>query len=98
MVLRRAYERIRDCKCQYDGKDGCYHCILNYGNQYTRSRLSRSKAEHLFERIVGETDDWKQVTGSLGTMVGNGGLEESELEERFVQCLKKALRQSWMGL
>ena len=90
MVLRRAYERIRDCKCQYDGKDGCYHCILNYGNQYTRSQLSRSKAEHLFERIVGETDDWKQVTGSLGTMVGNGGLEESELEERFVQCLKKA--------
>ena len=90
MVLRRAYERIRDCKCQYDGKDGCYHCILNYGNQYTRSQLSRSKAEHLFERIVGETDDWKQVTGSLGTMVGNGGLEESELEERFVQCMKKA--------
>lgn len=90
LVLRRAYERIRDCKCQYDGKDGCYHCILNYGNQYTRSQLSRSKAEHLFERIVGETDDWKQMTGSLGTMVGNGGLEESELEERYVQCMKKA--------
>lgn len=89
-VLRSAYDRIRECKCQYEGKDGCYHCILNYGNQYTRSQLSRSKAEHLFEKIVGETSDWKQVTGSLGTMVGNGGLEESELEERFVQCMKKA--------
>lgn len=90
MVLRRAYERIRECKCQYEGKDGCYHCILNYGNQYTRSQLSRSKAEHLFEKIVAETDDWKQVKGSLGTMVGDGGLEESELEDRFVSCLKKA--------
>lgn len=90
IVLRRAYEQIRDCKCQYEGKDGCYHCILNYGNQYNRDKLSRKKAEHLFEKIVGETNDWKQVSGSLGTIVGNGGLEESELEERFVTCLKKA--------
>ena len=67
-----------------------YHCILSYGNQFIRNQLSRQKAERLFERIANETGDWKQFTGSLGTMVGDGGLEESELEERFVHCLKKA--------
>ena len=89
-VIHLAYEHIRDCGCQYDGKDGCYHCILSYGNQFIRNQLSREKAEHLFEKIANETLDWKQFTGSLGTMVGDGGLEESELEERFVHCLKKA--------
>lgn len=89
-VIHLAHESIRDCGCQYDGKDGCYHCILSYGNQFIRNQLSRQKAERLFERIANETGDWKQFTGSLGTMVGDGGLEESELEERFVHCLKKA--------
>ena len=89
-VIHLAHEAIRDCGCQYDRKDGCYHCILTYGNQFIRNQLSRRKAEHLFEKIANETGDWKQFIGSLGTMVGDGGLEESELEERFVNCLKKA--------
>ena len=49
-LLQYAYDKIHDCQCQYEGKDGCYHCILTYGNQYNRELFSREQAEALFEK------------------------------------------------
>ncbi|MDE6197642.1 MAG: DUF1998 domain-containing protein, partial [Muribaculaceae bacterium] len=88
-LLKCAYERIRDCECQHSGKDGCYHCILTYGNQFEQKRLSRKKAEELFKRIIEKSDKWETVNGTLGGVNTSGGIEESELEERFVRTLKR---------
>ena len=30
-LLIKAHKLIDNCECQYEGKDGCYHCILTYG-------------------------------------------------------------------
>lgn len=88
-LLKRAYKRIAECTCRHSGKDGCYHCILTYANQFEQSKLSRQRAEELFARIIEKSERWEVVNGSLGNINKNGGLEESELEERFVRSLTR---------
>lgn len=88
-LLTVAYKAISECKCKFEGKDGCYHCILNYGNQFIREDLSRARAESLFEKIVEASDSWEEIKGSLGTLTKNGQLEDSELELKFIKTLKE---------
>lgn len=87
-LLRNAYNRIKDCTCQHEGKDGCYHCILTYGNQYSRDSFSREQAEILFERLVDNTQTWERIDGSVGTIAQNGAAEDSELELKFVSAMR----------
>lgn len=87
-VLKLAYDKIANCDCKAEGKDGCYHCILTYENQFKRLQLSRTKAEALFKRIVDKSQEWEVYTSSIGTVSGAGGIEESELEDRFLTTLK----------
>jgi DEAD/DEAH box helicase domain-containing protein len=87
-LLEKAYERIKECSCQHEGKDGCYHCILTYGNQYSRDSFSREQAELLFERLVDNTNAWERIDGSVGTIAQNGAAEDSELELKFVSAMR----------
>ncbi|MBS1636193.1 MAG: DEAD/DEAH box helicase [Bacteroidetes bacterium] len=90
-VITKAYHAIRDCGCQYKGKDGCYRCIFTYSNQHIQDELSRAWAERLFKKIVDKSSAWENYTSSLGSLSGNGQIEESELEERFIRSLKNYL-------
>lgn len=87
-LLERAYERIKECACQHEGKDGCYHCILTYGNQYSRDSFSREQAEILFGKLVDNTKTWERIDGSVGTIAQNGAAEDSELELKFVSAMR----------
>ncbi len=87
-MIRFAYEKIKDCTCQLEGKDGCYHCIMTYGNQYSRDAFSREQAELLFEKLVGGTKTWECISGSVGTIASNGAAEDSELELKFVRSMQ----------
>jgi DEAD/DEAH box helicase domain-containing protein len=87
-VLQLAHAAIRDCSCQHRGKDGCYHCIYSYGNQYERGQLSRQKAEAFFQKIVGAIDSWESFPNGLSNITSSGFIEESELEERFIRTLR----------
>lgn len=88
-LLRICYEHIRDCECRLEGKDGCYHCILSYGNQWQRKNLSRERAEELFKRIVDECDNWEDIDGGIGTITKSGVIEDSELEILFTKTMEK---------
>lgn len=92
-VLQRAYTAIRDCGCQFQGKDGCYRCIYTYTNQRIQGQLSRAQAEKLFARIVEKSDAWEEYNSGLGALSGNGQIEESELEERFIRSLRRHCEQ-----
>lgn len=83
-LLKIAYEHIRDCSCQREGKDGCYHCILSYSNQYIREQLSRERTEELFKQLIDELTNWEEIDGSIGTVTQSGIIEDSELERKFV--------------
>jgi DEAD/DEAH box helicase domain-containing protein len=87
-VLRKAYHAIKECNCQHDGKDGCYRCIYTYSNQNNQKELSRSSAEKLFKKIVDKSDAWENYNTGLGKLSGNGQIEESELEDRFIRSLR----------
>ena len=86
-ILRLSYEKLRDCSCQHEDLDGCYKCIYSYENQYIQETLSRSKAVHILQQYIDKKDNWVEVE-SLGSVANNGGLEESELEERFTYWLE----------
>jgi len=87
-MLKLGYEAIRDCGCQHIGKDGCYHCIFSYTNQYERGILSRSKAESLFRKIMDALDSWESFPNGLGNVTNSGNIEESELEDRFLRIIR----------
>lgn len=88
-LMRIAYENISSCACQFEGKDGCYHCILTYGNQYYRKELSRQRAEELFKKVVDQVDLWEELDHGLGTLAHTGSVESSELERWFVELMRK---------
>lgn len=95
-ILQHAWSRIHNCDCQHHGKDGCYHCILSYSNNRIHDRLSRQRADELFRRIldychdeVQGTDHWEQIS-RLSHLSSDGGLEESDLERRFIHALSRA--------
>jgi DEAD/DEAH box helicase domain-containing protein len=91
-VIKKAYLAIKECSCQHKGKDGCYRCIYTYSNQKIQSELSRTLAEKLFKKIVDKSDAWENYTTGLGKLSGNGQIEESELEDRFIRSIKKIVK------
>lgn len=96
-LLKQAYESIRDCTCQHEGKDGCYRCIYSYGNQYYQGDLSRERAEKRFRAIVQRAEGWEFQPNGLSSVSMSGRIEESELEERFIRSLDKfaAKKKGW---
>ena len=92
LLLKTAYEKIHDCQCQWECKDGCYHCILTYGNQYKRDSFSREVADSLFEKLISHVNSWETLSGSVGTISQTGVAEDSELELKFVSALKSISR------
>jgi DEAD/DEAH box helicase domain-containing protein len=87
-LLHVAYETIRDCGCQHQGKDGCYRCIFSYGNQYHREELSRAASEAWFKKIVDKSGEWEFQPDGLGKITNTGQIEESELEHKFIRALR----------
>ena len=88
-LLKNSYESIRDCNCQQLGHDGCYKCIYSYGNQFSREGLSRERAESWFEKIYSRTESWERNMNGLTRVTDTGHIEESELEDRFVNILER---------
>lgn len=92
-LLTESYNAIRTCRCKNEAKDGCYRCILSYGNQYIREDLSRESAEELFGRIVRSAKEWEEVQNGISSLTKSGMIEESELELKFINSLKKHINQ-----
>lgn len=93
-VIKKAYHAIKECSCQYKGKDGCYRCIYTYANQSIQDELSRAKAEKLFKKIEEKSNAWENYSTGLGSLSGNGQIEESELEDRFIRSLRNHFKKN----
>jgi DEAD/DEAH box helicase domain-containing protein len=91
-VVSKAYQAIKECSCQFHGKDGCYRCIYTYSNQRIQSELSRSLAERLFKKIVDKSGAWETYNTGLGKITGTGQIEESELEDRFIRSIRNYIQ------
>ena len=94
-VLRAAHHRIANCACQEEvpDRDGCYRCVLSYRARHPEL-MSRARAAVLFGEIVDKLEGWDRFERGFGKDVVTGvgaNLEESELEELFVDAL------SWLS-
>ena len=81
------------CRCaKIEGRDGCYRCLYAHQHQRELEWISRRRAVALFEAILSEQDQVKEVASLAG--VNLDSLLESELERRFVTALRLAAEKS----
>ena len=88
-VLRLALDRMKSCPCTQDpDRDGCYSCLFAYRQSYDMQSTSRDEAIRFITRVLEGADKLKKVR-TLGD-ISISSLLESELEELFIEALKKA--------
>lgn len=88
-VFKNALETLTTCGCNSDEhKDGCYRCLYGYHNSYERKHVSRRTATRLLTEIVGHQGALKPIK-TIGDVVANNSLFDSELERRFVEALRR---------
>ena len=83
-VLEKALKHLRGCSCRHDPlRDGCYNCLFAYRNSYSMPTTSRAQAEELLAMILSYRKNICQVPDLKNVRMD--GLEESELERRFLK-------------
>ncbi len=88
-VFKLALESLNTCGCISDEhKDGCYRCLYGYHNSYERIHVSRRTAARLLTEIVGHQGALKPIK-TIGEVVANNSLFDSELERRFIEALRR---------
>lgn len=88
-VFKLAVKELTTCGCNSDEhKDGCYHCLYGYHNSYERKHVSRRTATRLLGQIVEQQGALKPVK-TIGEVVANNSLFDSELERRFIEALRR---------
>ena len=88
-VFETAREALRECECARDPeKDGCHRCVFAYRRSRTLARTSRKTAVELLELILEHSGALREVKGLHE--VRRPGLLESQLEERFVEALRRS--------
>jgi DEAD/DEAH box helicase domain-containing protein len=82
-ILELAIKKLESCECNSDyEKDGCYQCIFAYKNNFDRPKISRNKAREIINEILEVKDQIKKVQSV--SEISTSGLNDSELEERFL--------------
>ena len=88
-VLATARDALRTCVCTRDPeKDGCHRCLFAYRHSRHMARTSRRTAIELLDLILEHAPKLKEVKGLHE--VRRPGLLESQLEERFVEALRRS--------
>ena len=88
-VFRLSLESLNTCGCNSDEeKDGCYRCLYGYHNSYERKQVSRRTAARILTEIIAHQDALKPIK-TIGDVVANNSLFDSELERRFIEALRR---------
>ncbi len=88
-VLDTALDALRTCVCARDPeKDGCHRCVFAYRRSRHMARTSRRTAIELLDLMLAHASKLKEVKGLHE--VRRPGLLESQLEERFVEALRRS--------
>ncbi|MFT4086120.1 MAG: DEAD/DEAH box helicase [Gordonia sp. (in: high G+C Gram-positive bacteria)] len=96
-ILRKAWEAVRDCDCQHDGKLACERCLLPHAAPGQVKHTSRSAAElHLRTLLAGgevPSDDDVPEAMAWALTEDEPVVEEfeSDLEKRFRVAFRKRL-------
>lgn len=87
-VFERALKVVRACKCQEEGKDGCYECLFAYRNSFDQDKTSRRKAQGLLSAIAKHWPQLEKTSQGL-TAIRLDSNFESELERRFIEAIRR---------
>ena len=90
-VLQLSLDHMQACVCNADPrKDGCPRCIRSHSATFGRGEISRDSAIRQISEIL---SGWKDIhpVGSVTDIKLNKALE-SELEQLFIERLRRAVR------
>ncbi|SKA67968.1 DEAD/DEAH box helicase [Desulfobaculum bizertense] len=87
-ILEKALRHMQQCPCsEKPERDGCYRCLLAYGNSSQMRSISKTSAMRVLSGILKHQD--ALVETSELRSVSLGALFESQLELRFIEALRR---------
>ncbi|MBQ9405868.1 MAG: DEAD/DEAH box helicase, partial [Desulfovibrio sp.] len=88
-IFRKALRHMERCACADTPRhDGCYQCLLAYGNSRFADRISKKDAVDALRLLLQHAHTLTKTT-SLQEVTA-GSLYESELEKRFIEALRRS--------
>lgn len=95
-VLLVAWERVRDCPCQLEGRQACHRCLLPFAAPGSLGHVSRAAAERHLRTLIGLPPEAMQPGQAPAWEVSSTPPDdthpESHLEQRFRKVLIDRLR------
>lgn len=85
-VFQKSLSIVRACRCQEDGKDGCYECLFAYRTSFDLDQTSRKKAQTLLSTILKQWDSLNETSAGLASIRLNVNFD-SELERGFIDAI-----------
>ncbi|MEC8849772.1 MAG: DEAD/DEAH box helicase [Pseudomonadota bacterium] len=87
-VLATALQVLQGCDCEQRPElDGCYRCILQYGQRTGRAEISRRRAIEVLDELVNGGFERTEIQ-TIGEIFVNPAFG-SELERRFLMALPR---------
>lgn len=87
-VFEQALKVVRACRCQNEGKDGCYECLFAYRNSFDQDKTSRKQGQVLLSAIAKHWPQLAETSTGLSAIRLNSNFE-SELERRFIEAIRR---------
>lgn len=95
-VLECACEALETCACARDPlRDGCYQCVFRFSRRTSQSQPSRRVALEVLRTILDVAASLEPVEGLDG--LGGAGGTQSELENRFLEALRRVTVRDGLG-
>ncbi len=85
-ILTFAYEQLKECPCQEEGREACHRCLLSVVPNRDIPLADRSLAVDLLEDLL---SDWRTETLNSLTTVDIGQIQLNELEQRFSENVRQ---------
>lgn len=81
-VFEETLTHLKKCDCV----QGCYKCLFAYENQYSHSKIFKSKSINWLKRFL-EADDWVTENGFINIHIERNFRFGSHLEDKFVEYI-----------
>ena len=95
-VLQCACDALAECACARDPlRDGCYQCVFRFSHRTSQSQPSRRVALEVLREILDVAARLEPVEGLDG--FGGAGGTQSELENRFLEALRRVTVRDGQG-
>lgn len=92
-VLAAAQQELRKCPCEDTPRRACHRCLLGYAPERDYKDVDRQEALWMLDHLLGSDgrSGWDVRKDSADAELRFADQAESDLERRFIECLRRWL-------